>query len=80
MYSIFNTKRIDYTPIKAPALVKRYYPALSSVVLLDDFSKSLGFIKQAIQQLFDKIHYKDLQYSKSPSGDAAFLIDYILFE
>jgi hypothetical protein len=39
---------------------------------LDDFPESLGFIKQAIQGLFAQIHYKDLQYKKSPKGDAAF--------
>jgi hypothetical protein len=59
-------------PNSTPPVVRRYYPKLSSVVSLDDFPESLGFIKQAIQQLFDKIHYKDLQYNKSPSGDAAF--------
>ncbi len=59
-------------PPNPPTVVKRYYPALSSVVSLDDFPESLGFIKQAIQNLFDKIHYKDLQYKKSPKGDAAF--------
>jgi len=59
-------------PPITPTVVKRYYPALSSVVSLDDFPESLGFIKQAIEQLFDKIHYKDLQYKKSPKGDAAF--------
>ncbi len=53
-------------------VIKRYYPALSSVVSLDDFPESLGFIKQGLQSLFSKIHYKDLQYKKSPKGDAAF--------
>ena len=43
-----------------PTVVRRYYPTLSSVVSLDDFPESLGFIKQAIQLLFSKIHYKDL--------------------
>ncbi len=55
-----------------PAIIRRYYPTLASVVSLDDFPESLGFLKQAIQSLFDKIHYKDLQYKKSPKGDAAF--------
>ena len=59
-------------PPTPPAIVRRYYPTLSSVVSLDDFPESLGFVKQAIQQLFSKIHYKDLQYKKSPKGDAAF--------
>lgn len=59
-------------PPPNPPVVKRYYPALSSVVTLDDFPESLGFIKQGLQSLFSKIHYKDLQYKKSPKGDAAF--------
>lgn len=58
-------------PLNAP-VIKRYYPALSSVVTLDDFPESLGFLKQGIQSLFNKIHYKDLQYKKSQKGDAAF--------
>lgn len=55
-----------------PVVVRRYYPALSSVVTFDDLPESLGFIKQGLQSLFSKIHYKDLQYKKSPKGDAAF--------
>ena len=50
----------------------RYYPKLSSVVNTDDIPDILGFIKDGIVYLFDKIHYKDLQYNKSPRGDAAF--------
>jgi hypothetical protein len=59
-------------PPTPPPVIKRYYPTLSSVVSLDDFPESLGFLKQAIENLFSKIHYKDLQYKKSPKGDAAF--------
>jgi hypothetical protein len=60
------------TPSAPQPVIKRYYPTLSSVVTLDDFPESLGFLKQAIEGLFSKIHYKDLQYKKSPKGDAAF--------
>lgn len=60
------------TPSAPQPVIKRYYPTLSSVVTLDDFPESLGFLKQAIESLFSKIHYKDLQYKKSPKGDAAF--------
>jgi hypothetical protein len=59
-------------PPTPPIVVKRYYPTLSSVVSLDDFPESLGFLKKAVENLFSKIHYKDLQYKKSPKGDAAF--------
>jgi hypothetical protein len=32
----------------------------------------LGFIKDGVTNLLDKIYYKDLQYSKGPKGDSAF--------
>ncbi|WP_158837816.1 hypothetical protein [Polaribacter sp. L3A8] len=50
----------------------RYYPKLSSVVSTEDIPDILGFIKDGIDSLFENIHYKDLQYNKSPRGDAAF--------
>lgn len=53
-------------------VVRRYYPSLSSVVSPEDFPDILGFVKDGILNLFEKIHYKDLQYNKSPRGDAAF--------
>ena len=53
-------------------VVRRYYPTLSSVVSPEDFPDILGFVKDGILNLFEKIHYKDLQYNKSPRGDAAF--------
>ena len=56
-----------------PAVVsRRYYPRLSSIVSQDDLPEILGFVKEGLQNLFEKLHYKDLQHSKSPSGDAAF--------
>ena len=56
----------------APAITRRYYPTLSSIVSEDDFPEILGFIKDGILNLFERIHYKDLQYNKSARGDAAF--------
>ncbi|MEY8760492.1 hypothetical protein [Chryseobacterium tongliaoense] len=50
----------------------RYYPRLSSVITEDDIPDILGFIKQGVTHLLDKIYYKDLQYSKGPKGDSAF--------
>ncbi len=55
-----------------PVVKRRYYPTLSSIVSENDFPEVLGFIKDGIVNLFEKIHYKDLQYNKSPRGDAAF--------
>ena len=50
----------------------RYYPRLSSVVSEKDIPDILGFIRSGIINLLDKIYFKDLQYNKSPKGDAAF--------
>ena len=50
----------------------RYYPTLASVVNTEDIPDALGFIKTGILNLFDKTHYKDLQFTKSPMGDAGF--------
>ncbi len=50
----------------------RYYPRLSSVVTPDQIPDILGFIKDGVIGLLDKIYYKDLQYSKGPKGDSAF--------
>ena len=55
-----------------PIIAKRYYPTLSSVITKDDIPEVLGFLKVGLENLLEKIHYKDLQYSKSPTGDAAF--------
>lgn len=58
--------------LSQPIIRKRYYPTLSSVLTPDDIPDVLGFIKDGIISLFDRIYYKDLQYSKSIKGDAAF--------
>jgi hypothetical protein len=49
-----------------------YYPKLSDLITLDDIPASLEFVKNISQLIFDKIHYKDLQISLSPSGESAF--------
>ena len=55
-----------------PVLTNRFYPTLATVVNEDEIPEVLGFLKEGIVFLFDKVHFKDLQYSKSPRGDAAF--------
>ena len=55
-----------------PTIGRRYYPTLSTVVSIDDLPDILGFIKDGVGSLLDTIHFKDLQSSKSPRGDAAF--------
>jgi hypothetical protein len=54
------------------AVAKRYYPKLSEVITLDDLPEFLSFAREGLTAIFDKIHYKNLQYSKSYRGDAAF--------
>jgi len=51
---------------------KRFYPTLATVVSTDERPEVLGFIKDGLSTMLGKIHFKDLQYSKSPKGDAAF--------
>lgn len=53
-------------------IVPRYYPKVSAILDTDDIPDILGFIKEGILYILDRIHYKDLQYNKSPRGDAAF--------
>src|SRR5690606_35583022 len=55
-----------------PQITNRYYPRLSSVVSENEIPDILGFIKTGVVNLLDRIYFKDLQYSKSPKGDAAF--------
>lgn len=55
-----------------PTIAKRYYPRLSEVVAMDDLPEYLSLIKNGLTNVFDKVHYKNLQYSKSPNGESAF--------
>lgn len=45
---------------------------MSTVVRLDDFPDNLGFIKDGIKQIFDKIYIKDFQANISPRGESGF--------
>lgn len=53
-------------------VVARYYPRLSEIVTIDNMPEFLSFVQNGLNDIFDKIRYKNLQYSKSPHGDAAF--------
>ena len=60
-------------PIPAvPIPTARYYPRLSEVVAVDDLPEFLSFVQNGLNAIFDKIHYKNLQYSKGYRGDSAF--------
>lgn len=60
-------------PIPAvPISTARYYPRLSEVITVDDLPEFLSFVQDGLNSIFDKIHYKNLQYSKGYRGDSAF--------
>ncbi|WP_412468371.1 hypothetical protein [Pedobacter sp. KLB.chiD] len=59
-------------PTAKKAVTNRYYPALSEVITVDDLPEFLHFAENGLNLLLDKIHYKNLQYSKSQRGDSAF--------
>jgi len=54
----------------------RYYPRLSEIVTVDDLPDFLSSVQSgldtAFENVFGKIRYKNLQYSKSARGDSAF--------
>lgn len=54
------------------AITKRYYPALSEVIKVDDLPEFLHFAENGLGSILDHIHYKNFQYSRSPRGDSAF--------
>ena len=49
-----------------------FYPALNSVISLDFLPEELSFVKDGVDDLLAKVYFKDLQYTRSPRGDAAF--------
>jgi len=53
-------------------VTKRFYPALSEVITEDDLPEFLHFAEQGLGVVLQNIYYKNLQYSKSYRGDAAF--------
>lgn len=60
-------------PIPAvPVATARYYPRLSEIITVDDLPEFLSFVEDGLNSIFDKIHYKNLQYSKGYRGDSAF--------
>lgn len=62
------TNPIPATPIPTA----RYYPRLSEVISVDDLPEFLSFVENGLNDIFNKIHYKNLQYSKGYRGDSAF--------
>ena len=51
---------------------EKFYPPVSTLLEIDSLPDQLGFVKDGLTNLFDDIYYRDLQFSKSARGDAAF--------
>ncbi|MFN0256740.1 hypothetical protein [Pedobacter ureilyticus] len=50
---------------------QRYYPALSELITVDDLPDFLQFAGPGLEELLNRIHYKNFQFSKSARGDSA---------
>jgi hypothetical protein len=60
-------------PIPAVTIpTARYCPRLSEAVTVDDLPEFLSFVQNGLNTIFNKIHYKNLQYSKGYRDDSAF--------
>lgn len=55
-----------------PTTNNQYYPALSDLITTNDLPDFLGFIKDELENVFDKLYVKDYQVYKSLSGSSAF--------
>lgn len=51
---------------------ERFYPRLSSIVTIEDLPEQLSFINTGLSAVFNKLYFRDLQYTKSEAGDTAF--------
>lgn len=49
-----------------------FYPSLSNLISFDSIPESLGVVRNGIENVFDKVFYKNLQVEISPTGDAGF--------
>ena len=42
-----------------------YYPALSGLMTVEDLPEILGFIRDGLQQIFEKVYYKNYYCQKN---------------
>lgn len=49
-----------------------YYPALSGLMTVDELPEILGFIRDGLQQIFEKVYYKNFYSSVNQDGSFAF--------
>lgn len=52
--------------------VPSFYPDLSSIMVADSFPEELQFIEQGLQNILDKVYYKNLQFAKSADGSCSY--------
>jgi hypothetical protein len=53
-------------------MANTFYPPVTSLITLDGLPEELGFIKDGLDALLGNLRYRDLQFTKSASGDTAF--------
>jgi hypothetical protein len=51
--------------------MSNYYPSISSLISLEDIPDTFGLVN-SLNDIFSKVHFKDLQVSHSINGDAGF--------
>ena len=49
-----------------------FFPKLSSVVRIESFPEQLSFIQDGLNNLLDKLYYRDFQFVQSQNGDSNF--------
>jgi len=49
-------------------MADNFYPALSTVVSVDQVPDNLSFVADSIDNLLDQVYFKDLQLEKSNDG------------
>ena len=50
----------------------KFYPKISSIISVNEIPDQIGFLTEPLNNLFDNIYFRDLQFTKSESGDTAF--------
>jgi hypothetical protein len=53
-------------------MAKSFYPNLSSIVTVDQFPEQLQFVENRLQQVLEKIYYKNLQYVRNSDGTGGY--------
>ena len=54
-----------------PEITQRYYPSLNDILEPSDLPEILSGLNGSLTNILDRVHYKNLQYSKSLRGDSS---------